>query len=107
MNDQKVRHDRNKTSGRYIIDLGSGAHAKMTYSRLSVCKIAIDNTHVPKEFQGQGLALQILKFAIKQARKNHDRIVPVCSYVKEQFELHEEWADVLGEIKYCPLANSA
>jgi len=107
MNELTVRHQRNKTSGRYVIDLGSGHMAKMTYSRLSVCKIAIDHTHVPEQSRGQGVAMKLLEFAIKQARINHDKIVPMCAYVYEQFERHEEWADVLADMKNCPYAQSA
>jgi len=107
MNEIKVRHERNKTSGRYVADLGSGLTAKMTYSRLGVCKIAIDHTHVPEKFRGQGIAMKLLEFAIKQARINHDKIVPMCSYVQEQFELHEQWSDVLADMKNCPYAQSA
>jgi len=107
MNALDVRHERNKTSGRYVIDLGSGHIAKMTYSRLSVCKIAIDHTHVPEKSRGQGIAMKLLDFAIKQARINHDKIVPICSYVQEQFELREEWSDVLADMNNCPYAKIA
>ncbi len=103
----EVRHERNKTSGRYVIDLGPKGIAKMTYSRLNVCKIAIDHTHVPKGFRNRDLAMKLLEFAIRQARRNHDKIVPVCSYVQEQFSRHEEWSDVLADRKNCPYANSA
>ncbi len=107
MNELTVRHERNKTSGRYVIDLESGLMAKMTYSRLNVCKIAIDYTHVPEKYHGRGIPIKLLEFAIRQARINHDKIVPVCPYVKEQFELHEEWSDVLADVKNCPYAQTA
>jgi len=107
MNRLVVRHERNKTSGRYVIDLGSGQQAKMTYSRLNVCKVAIENTFVPQDFRGQGVALKLMEFAIAQARKNHDKIVPECTYVRHQFDLNETWSDVLADKKLCSYANSA
>jgi len=107
MTEQLVRHERNKTSGRYIIDLGNGLSAKMTYSRLSVCKIAIDHTYVPQDFRGQGIAMKMMEFAISQARRNRDRIVPVCTYVQAQFERHEEWSDVLVDKAHYQCPHSA
>lgn len=107
MSELKVLHERNKTSGRYVIELGSDKLAKMTYSRLNVCKIAIDHAIVPEEFRGQGIAMKLLEFAIMQARKNHDKIVPLCQYVADQFENNQDWSDVLADDKNCPLAQSA
>ncbi len=97
MTEMVIRHENNKTSGRYVIDLGGGKIAEMTYQRVNLCKIAIDHTRVPPEFRGQGIADKLMHHAIEQARRKKDKIVPVCSYVQVQFKRHKEWADLLAD----------
>ena len=97
MSDLNIRHENNKTSGRYVVDLGAGQIGEMTYQRLGLNKIAIDHTRVPPEFRGQNIAAQLMEFAVQQARKNKDKIVPVCSYVAVQFKRHKEWSDLLAD----------
>lgn len=96
MTDMTIRHESNKNSGRYVMDLGPGMVAEMTYQRENISKIAIDHTRVPPEFRGKNIAGKLMEYAIEQARRNKDKIVPVCSYVQVQFKRHKEWADLLA-----------
>ena len=96
MPEMQIRHESNKNSGRYVIDLVEGKIAEMTYQRINVGKIAIDHTRVPPEFRGQNIAGKLMEYAIEQARRNKDKIVPECSYVQVQFKRHKEWADLLA-----------
>ncbi len=91
-----IRHEKNKTSGRYVVDLAPVMIGEMTYQRVNLNKIAIDHTRVPPEFRGKNIAAKLMEFAIKQAKKNRDKIVPECSYVRVQFARHKEWANLLA-----------
>ena len=93
----EIRHEKNKSSGRYVIDLAPGKVAEMTYQRHNLSKISIDHTRVPPEFRGRNIAEKLMEYAISQARRNKDRIVPVCSYVQKQFARHPNWSDLLTE----------
>lgn len=96
MGELAIRHEKNKTSGRYVVDLAPGMVGEMTYQRVNLNKIAIDHTRVPPEFRGKNIASKLMVFAIEQAKKNKDKIVPECSYVQVQFARHKEWANLLA-----------
>lgn len=69
--------------------------AEITYVNTGVDKIIIDHTIVSDELQGQGIAKKLLNKAVSFARENNKKIIPVCPYVKAQFEKNEdEYKDV-------------
>ena len=80
--------------GRYVVYLPDGLEAELTYSRRDAHTIIADHTGVPPEHRGQGIAEQLVKAAMDDARREGGRIVPVCSYVAVQFRRHPEWADL-------------
>jgi predicted GNAT family acetyltransferase len=84
------------SNGRYSTKIADGPEAHMTYRRLDPTTISIDHTLVPNAYRGQGIAAQLVKRGIEDARKNGDKIVPTCSYVAAQFKRHPEWADLLA-----------
>lgn len=53
-----------------------------------------EHTLVPKAIGGRGVAGRLVEALVADARENHFRIAPVCSYVVAAFERHPEWADV-------------
>ncbi len=97
MTEFEIRHEKNRNSGRYVIELAPGKIAEMTYQRQSLSQIIIDHTRVPPEFRGRDIAARLMEYAIGQARRNKDKIVPECSYVQKQFARHKDWADLLAE----------
>ncbi|MEO5807984.1 GNAT family N-acetyltransferase [Devosia sp.] len=90
------RQDQNG-HGRYMVDLGDGFEAEMTYRKVADKVIAIDHTGVPPEFGGRGIAAQLVNAAISDARSDGFKIVPLCSYVVAQFKRHPEWADLRAQ----------
>ncbi|WDR01259.1 GNAT family N-acetyltransferase [Devosia algicola] len=80
--------------GRYVIDLGDGFEAEMTYRMTSPKVMSINHTGVPTKFGGRGVAAQLVHAAIADARSEGFRIVPLCSYVAAQFKRHPEWSDL-------------
>lgn len=53
-----------------------------------------EHTLVPKAISGRGVAGRLVEAIVADARENHFRIAPVCSYVAVAFQRHPEWADV-------------
>jgi len=90
-----IRED-GPTNGRYVIDLGEGAEAEMTYRKGADGVMIIDHTGVPPAFEGRGIALRLVNKAIGDAREEGFKITPLCSYVVAQFRRHPEWSDLRG-----------
>jgi predicted GNAT family acetyltransferase len=70
---------------------------------LSVCEYEIDgaritftHTVVPPELRGRGIAEQLVRAALADARAAGRKVVPACSYVAKFIERHQEFADLLA-----------
>lgn len=92
----KIVHEEGATRGRYVIHLAPGAEAEMTYKKSGDGPMIIDHTGVPPEYEGRGIALELVKAAIADARDQGFKITPVCPYVVVQFRRHPEWSDLLA-----------
>jgi hypothetical protein len=69
---------------------------------LSVCEYELDGTRmifthtvVPPELRGRGIAEQLVRAALADARAAGRKVVPACSYVAKFIERHTEFADLL------------
>ena len=93
MTEAEIHREESDTKGRYWIEM-DGHVAEMTYSRADENTIIIDHTGVPDAFRGQGIAKKLVERGIADARAEGRKIVPLCSYVKAQFDRHPEWADL-------------
>lgn len=97
MTDHAITLEQAGARGRYVIDLGDGEEAEMTFHR-SGDVMTITHTGVPPAFEGQGIAAQLVHRAIADARAQGFKILPACSYVIAQFKHHaKDWADVLAD----------
>lgn len=92
-----VEREDTATGGRYVVALGDGAEAEMTYRWTAPDVMVIDHTGVPRAFRGAGIARLLVDRMIADARADGTRIVPLCSYVAAQFERHPEWANLLAD----------
>lgn len=72
---------------------GSDAIGRLTYKRQGDMVVA-DHTLVPTEIGGRGVAAELVKALVNDARQFGFRIVPQCSYVEAAFRRHPEWADL-------------
>jgi predicted GNAT family acetyltransferase len=89
-----AREDQGGPRGRYVIALGNGVEAELTYQRRDDGALVADHTYVPTSHRGQGLAEKLVDRLIADARAGGYRIAPLCSYVVAQFRRHPEWADL-------------
>lgn len=52
----------------------------------------IEHTAVIDEYRGKGIAAELVRLCVEDAREKKLFIEPVCSYAVMQFEKHPEWA---------------
>ena len=87
------RRDR-VTHGDYIARLeNSDSTAKLSWTHRAGVRHA-EHTFVPVEARGKGVAEQLVKALIADARQQGFRIAPDCSYVERYFDRHKDLADL-------------
>ena len=90
-----TRHD-TPTGGEYRAHVpGSSAIGRLTWVTHGAVRVA-DHTIVPPEIGGRGIAGQLVKALVADARAQGFRIVPECSYIAAAFKRHPDWADLLA-----------
>ena len=94
--DHVVEREDSGVAGRYVIHLAGADEAEMTYRRQGANTLVVEHTGTPPAYRGQGIAQLLVDRLIADARAEHFRIVPLCSYVAAQFRRHPEWADLLA-----------
>ncbi|MDD8055163.1 MAG: GNAT family N-acetyltransferase [Thomasclavelia ramosa] len=67
-----------------------------TYSKSDKLWI-IDHTFVEGNYGGQGIATKLVAKLVDEARKGGIKIIPLCPFAKREFELKEEYLDVLSK----------
>ncbi|WP_245631480.1 GNAT family N-acetyltransferase [Limimaricola hongkongensis] len=66
--------------GRYVLDLGDGAQAELTWVAQGDTRVAT-HTGVPRAHEGRGHASALVAAMVEDAKAEGFRIVPACSYV--------------------------
>lgn len=79
----------------YVGESEENPLAEITYKPSGDDVISIDRTYVSNELRGQGMAKRLLEEAINYARSENKKIIPLCSFVKEQMENNKEYNDLL------------
>ena len=87
------RHD-NGSQGEYIAKLaGSEDKAELSWSDRNGVRHAT-HTFVPPSHRGKGVAEELVKALVADAREQNFRIAPDCSYVERWFDRHKNYADL-------------
>ncbi|MDL2352062.1 MAG: GNAT family N-acetyltransferase [Pseudomonadota bacterium] len=82
------------SSGEYHAAVpGSSAIGRLTWTEHDGVRAA-EHTLVPPEIGGRGIAGKLVEALIADARAQHFKIDPQCSYVAAAFKRHPEWADL-------------
>jgi predicted GNAT family acetyltransferase len=58
-------------------------------------KITLVHTEVPEELEGRGIASQLARFALDDARARGLRVIPVCPFVSAYIRRHPEYQDLV------------
>ncbi|KIO77493.1 GNAT family acetyltransferase [Pedobacter lusitanus] len=68
---------------------------EMTYVWAGPGKIIIDHTEVNPDFSGKGVGKKLVLEAVKYARDNKVKILPLCPFAKSVFDKNPDLQDVL------------
>lgn len=96
MSEISITLEQSGAKGRYVARVaGFDDVGEMTFSRLSDKLIIVDHTGVPDSLRGQGVGQALAAHVVADARARGFRIVPLCPFLRAQYERHPEWADVM------------
>ena len=79
-----------KKPGAHYIEDAQGTVAEMTYSNAGGKAMIIDHTYVRDSHRGQGLGKALLDSLVAEARERGMKIIPLCPFVKAQFDKNRE-----------------
>jgi predicted GNAT family acetyltransferase len=91
----EVKHITEVDRGAFISESNGREVGLMTYVSAGKDKIIIDHTEVFPEFEGKGIGTVLVMEAVKYARDNHLKIMPLCSFARKVFRKTPEINDVL------------
>lgn len=84
------------TKGRYEARVeGKDGIGELTYSRMSPTRIIADHTGVDDSLRGTGIGKALVERLVADARNEGFTIVPLCPFVRAQYQRHPEWSDVM------------
>lgn len=88
-------HEEEQHKGLFEQSRGEGVTARLTYSRMDDHNIIVDHTAVAPEATGTGAGKAVVLHLVDWARKNDQKILPLCPFTKGVFDRHPEIHDVL------------
>jgi predicted GNAT family acetyltransferase len=85
--------------------LKDGTLVGTAYYTMREDAIVFTHTEVPEEYEGQGIAAQLVRSALDSARARNLRVVALCPYVRAFLRRHEdEYMDLVGHTPAAPEA---
>lgn len=95
MADVTVTRELTASKGRYVGRIaGVEGEAELTFSRANPRLVIADHTGAPDTMRGMGAAKALVERLVADARAEGFKIVPLCPFVKAQFERHPDWSDL-------------
>lgn len=85
----------NAKERRYEIHV-DGTLAGLIKGREDDSNVNLVHTEVFDEFEGQGLAAELVAGALDDIRARGKKVIATCPYVKRYIEKHAEYADLLA-----------
>lgn len=87
----------NTARRRYEFHLG-GEVAYVEYEPTATRGVwLLTHTIVPAQFEGQGIAGELVEATLEAFRKRGERIIPECLYIVRYLQRHPEWQTLLPE----------
>lgn len=83
-------------AGRFEGRLPDGTVAGLAAYELTSGAIVFTHTEVSPEYEGQGVASQVVAAALDSARRRGLRVVALCPYVRAYLRRHPEYGDLVG-----------
>ena len=95
-NEITITRSEEGSKGRYEARVeGQDGVGELTFSRMSPTKIIADHTSVDDSLKGTGIGKALVERLITDARREGFSIVPLCPFVRSQYQRHPEWSDVM------------
>src|SRR6218665_2501802 len=91
-----IAHEEAGSRGAFHLSQAGRRVGEMTYSRTNPSLVVVDHTYVDPSLRGQGAARHLQDALVAWARETGNKVVPVCSYVKIQFDRDRTIRDVLA-----------
>jgi predicted GNAT family acetyltransferase len=88
-----VRQD--EAAHRFVIEV-DGQPAGFIQYRMRGDAFDLLHTEVQPQFEGRGLAGQLARFAVDQARSAGRKVIPSCAYVAAWLERHPQDQDLVA-----------
>ncbi|MFN3918534.1 MAG: GNAT family N-acetyltransferase [Flavobacteriales bacterium] len=92
----KLEHTNLESKGFFRVIDNSVEAGKMTYSWAGKDKFIIDHTEVSQAYNGKDVGKMMVMEAVKFARENDIKIIPLCPFAKSVFLKQEGLTDVLA-----------
>ena len=90
-----IEHQDNDTSGRYVARIAEHeGEAELTWQARGDGVRVADHTFTPTALRGRGIAAELVRTMIADARQHDVKIVAQCPYVADKFDEHPEWSDL-------------
>ncbi|WP_035856307.1 GNAT family N-acetyltransferase [Cryptosporangium arvum] len=83
-------------ASRYEADV-DGAQAGVVEYQLDGDTIMFTHTGVPPEFEGRGIASQLARFVLDDARARGLEVLPRCPYIAGWIARHTDYLDLVPE----------
>jgi hypothetical protein len=84
----------NANSRRFETQAADGSLAFLDYT-FTGNRITFEHTFVPDNLRGKGVAANLARAALTEARQHHWNVIPRCSYVAGFIKRHPEFANLL------------
>ena len=88
----------NTQASRYEIS-AEGHLAGFTLYRRYPTVIEFLHTEIEPEYEGRGLASELIRSALETARADGLQVLPLCPFVREYIERHDEYLDLVPEAR--------
>lgn len=87
----EIKHADNKF---FVGEDSSNTLAEVHYVPTGATKLIADHTHVDDSLRGEGVGQKLVERLVAYAREKDLKIVPLCPFVKSQFEKTPDYEDV-------------
>jgi len=96
MNDatpEEVLHSDTKSRGVFYLERDGRRVAELTY-KISGGQVIVDHTFVDPSMRGGTMAPSLVEAAVRWARQENLKILPLCPYVSKVFDRTPAYSDV-------------
>lgn len=92
--DLDIKHD--KKNQRFYVEVDK-KESGLKYKKIDEKTLDYYTTFVPEELRGEGIAAEITRFALQDAKDNDYKVLPSCPFVKSYIDKHPEFQNLMAK----------